>query len=760
LGEASDQLGFSVAGLPDIDSDGTPDIAAGAPNADNIDGFDSGGVIVFSGADGSVIRRLTDPAGESGDLLGRRVALLGDVDLDGVPDIAAGAPYDDGARGIDMGSVVLFSGADGSIIRKIFELTGSNNDFFGEAVSGIEDVNGDAVPDLVVGVLRDNGLVTQSGSLQVYSGADGTRILRILDPQAEDYDRLGSAVASLPDLTGDDIPEIVGAAVAHDVGGVGNAGQLIVFSGADGSVVRRLSDPAAESQDNLGDSIAVLPDVSGDGEPELIAGVRNDEFNPSLSSTGKVVVFSFDSDCDGDGFVPLADCDSASGDTYPGAPDICDGLANDCDAVDWPVLADIDRDRVEDFCDVCPDDADPLQRDTDGDGYGNRCDNCRGLNHADQTDSDSDGLGDVCDNCASDANPGQGDADSDGTGDACDTDADNDGVSSGDNCPTAPNPSQADADSDGLGDACDNCALDANADQLDTDHDEIGDVCDDCTDSDGDGEGDPGFPANTCPDDACPYSTFGDRDSDGVCDNDDNCPYDPNAPLDCDSDGGTPDEQCDNDGDGVGNDCDICPDNVDPGQYDFDGDGVGDACDSDADGDGTPNAADTDQDGDGVPEDDGDGMSDPCPSGVRIACDDNCPLTRNRFQLDQDNDGAGDRCDFDDGLVVGSGASEGAGGGGTRMAKDASGSGYQLQWLPETGALGYNVYRGLLSELSAFDYGSCFRSGLTATLTGVPNEPPPGDGFFYLITVELPTGEGSLGSDSDGVERPLVQSCP
>ncbi len=43
----------------------------------------------------------------------------------------------------------------------------------------------------------------------------------------------------------------------------------------------------------------------------------------------------------------------------------------------------------------------------------------------------------------------------------------------------------------------------------DADGDGIGDACDPCTDTDGDGYGDSGYPANTCPTDACPGTTPG-----------------------------------------------------------------------------------------------------------------------------------------------------------------------------------------------------------------------------------------------------------
>lgn len=50
-----------------------------------------------------------------------------------------------------------------------------------------------------------------------------------------------------------------------------------------------------------------------------------------------------------------------------------------------------------------------------------------------------------------------------------------------------------------------------------------------------------------------------DPDSDGVVNLWDNCDADSNAPSDCDSDGGTPDEQCDADLDDIGDACDPCP---------------------------------------------------------------------------------------------------------------------------------------------------------------------------------------------------------
>jgi len=65
-------------------------------------------------------------------------------------------------------------------------------------------------------------------------------------------------------------------------------------------------------------------------------------------------------------------------------------------------------------------------------------------------------------------------------------------------------PNIPDMDDDGVADSIDNCIDVYNPSQFDDDLDGIGNLCDECTDTDGDGFGNPGHIANTCPDDNCP----------------------------------------------------------------------------------------------------------------------------------------------------------------------------------------------------------------------------------------------------------------
>ena len=114
-------------------------------------------------------------------------------------------------------------------------------------------------------------------------------------------------------------------------------------------------------------------------------------------------------DVDGDGVGACLDCDDNDPTVYQGAPELCDGLDNDCDGIIDNGVADTDLDGICDADDNCPTIANADQLDTDGDGEGDACDDdddddgCLDVDDPNplvtSADPDCDGIGDDCDLC-------------------------------------------------------------------------------------------------------------------------------------------------------------------------------------------------------------------------------------------------------------------------------------------------------------------------------------------------------------------------
>ena len=254
-----DYFGYSTAFLGDLDGDGVGDMAVG--------GWDSarqnrGSVwILFLNTDGTVKshQRINETVGgftgmlDDNDRFGQSVASLGDLDGDGVGDLAVGA-YGDDDGGNNHGAVwILFLKTDGTVKRhqKISDIEGGfdgildNGVRFGASVVSLGDLDGDGVGDLAVGADRDNDGGGHHGAVWVlFLNRDGMvdGHQKISDTQGgfdgtlDDSDSFGWSLASLGDLDGDGVGDLAVGAVGDNDGGPDHGAVWVLFLNTGGTV--------------------------------------------------------------------------------------------------------------------------------------------------------------------------------------------------------------------------------------------------------------------------------------------------------------------------------------------------------------------------------------------------------------------------------------------------------------------------------------------------------------------------------------------
>lgn len=114
-------MGRSVSGGYDLNSDGHDDFIVGSDHF-YVSGGYTGFVRVFSGRNGNMMQLYT--GGSETARLGVAVEMIGDVDGDGVCDLAAGAMDEDTPNGWETGRVFVFSGVRQGLLLEAQDLAG------------------------------------------------------------------------------------------------------------------------------------------------------------------------------------------------------------------------------------------------------------------------------------------------------------------------------------------------------------------------------------------------------------------------------------------------------------------------------------------------------------------------------------------------------------------------------------------------------------------------------------------------------------
>ncbi len=287
-------FGSSVSAIPDLDGDNIRDLAVGAPQEDVhfAPWWGVGRVYIFAGSTGALLRQLTSSRPESSGYFGSAVAGLMDVDGDGAGDLLVGAPQEENGR------AYLFSGASGTLLRVLESPypnpPGTANHSFGCAVAGLEDINEDGRGDLVIGAqadgLADSELV--SGRVYVFSGADGTLLFTLWSPNPCWAGGFGHSVAAMPDTDGDGLNDLAVGAYLENDEPHSHAGHVYIFSTATGTQLAQLDSPYPVDYGEFGNSVSGVSDVNGDDRGDVLIGAPNESLPGHLYGTGLAYVFS------------------------------------------------------------------------------------------------------------------------------------------------------------------------------------------------------------------------------------------------------------------------------------------------------------------------------------------------------------------------------------------------------------------------------------------------------------------------------------
>lgn len=288
---ALDQFGEALAGAGDVNGDGVDDIVVGAPQAWLLTGVvGAGHASVYSGADGATLHLFGGDA--DGDRFGGAVAGGADLDGDGCADVLVGA--DQGGQFGFFGAAGytrLFSGKTGAMLRQFSGAALGDN--FGHAVAIAGDVDLDGFPDVLIGAPGTAHEGGSAGLARVFSGADGSTLVSVYGEPATDLflpgDRLGTSVAAAGDLDGDGHADFLAGLASAWIFSAGHGNQAIAFSGSSGA--RLYTFTGDNDYDGLGSAIASAGDVDADGTPDLLAGAPLDSSGSDLLA-GSARVFS------------------------------------------------------------------------------------------------------------------------------------------------------------------------------------------------------------------------------------------------------------------------------------------------------------------------------------------------------------------------------------------------------------------------------------------------------------------------------------
>lgn len=260
------RFGESLSTIDDIDGDGRADFLIGAPGFTHNNAQDAGRLYIFSSSLGG-LSEWSLYGMKGGDRLGSSVTVLGDVNGDSVSDILVSAPGHDEGEVLNAGRVLLASGRD---LDVLLEVKGRDwEDRLGSCLGVAGDLNGDGMAEFLCTVPRSPVFEMEGRErVHVYSPLSERPLFTL--KALKTREKFGASLQGIHDVNGDRIPDILVGAPGYRGGLGAPRGRVYLYSGADGGLLGHIT--GGMSGDALGIAICRVQDFDGDGIAEIALG--------------------------------------------------------------------------------------------------------------------------------------------------------------------------------------------------------------------------------------------------------------------------------------------------------------------------------------------------------------------------------------------------------------------------------------------------------------------------------------------------------